>query len=653
MKKEEIITLLKNDTVKTLDSMEKESILKIIDYLNKKYYVNNVSLVSDQLYDFIREYYNKRFSTKLEQVGAPIKNNSRKVKLPYYMGSLDKIKPSTNTFNKWVSEYPGPYMYSYKIDGVSALIYKKLGKVYMYTRGDGIDGQDISHCIEYIGINTNNMIEGDAIRGELVMSKENFKKISDKMANARNAVSGIINTKKPDQNMLKLVDFLAYWVISPQLKSSDQLKYIEKKEFIPRSVYYGMSKNLTIDFLSDLLIKGRTDYKYEIDGIVVIDDSKIYPQEIGKNPSYGFAFKQVLGDQIAESTIIDVIWEISKDKYIKPKIKIDTVELLGSEITYATAFNAKYIVDNVIGPGAVVKIIKSGDVIPYIQEIIKKADSGKPKMPSIKYEWNETGVDILAKELDQENMNKIIVKKLAYFFTTLDIRFMAEGTIQKFVDNGYNDLWKILIANKNDLQKINGLGTTIIDKLYDSINNGLEGRQIYQIMGASQIFGRGIGVKKIKLITDSYPNILDIYKENGKEHTKKLINSISGFEDKTTLKIIDNMDDFIIYLNKFLKIKPNLLINKPIKKIKDNIQKIVNNKLEKYYGKIIVFTGFRDKDIEIELENNGSKISNTVSKKTDYVIAKDINEDSNKIQKAIELNINLISKDEFYKSIGK
>jgi NAD-dependent DNA ligase len=648
MKIKEVIELLKTDTENTLKILDEKALLKIIKHLSDKYYNDNISLVSDEIFDYIKEYYENMAKTKIKEVGAPIKGKNGKAKLPFYMGSLDKIKPSTNTFDKWINEYTGPYVLSYKLDGISSLLYKKDGKVYMFTRGDGIEGQDISHLIEHIGINTSKLVEGDAIRGELVMTKDNFKKIADKMSNARNAVSGIINTKKPDSKMLKLIDFVAYWVLSPQLTASSQLKYIEKKEFVPRSVDYVIKKKITIDELSDMLIKGRKDYKYEIDGVVVIDDSKIYPQEIGQNPSYGFAFKQVLTDQIAESMVVDVIWEISKDKYIKPKIKINTIELLGSEITYATAFNAKYIVDNKIGPGAIVKIIKSGDVIPYIQEVIKKAEN--PKMPSINYSWNETRVDLIAEDLDEENMNKIIVKKLVYFFATLGIPFMGEGTIQKFVNNGYDDLWKILSADKKELQSIEGLGITIINKIYNSMNEGLEGRNLAEIMAASQLLGRGIGVKKFKAITDDYPNILDIYKEKGKDHTIKLINSINGFENKTTTKIVDNLDDFINYLNKFLKIKPNLL-----KSAKKQKTEEANSKydLTKYVGKTIVFTGFRDKDIETELEKIGAKITGSVSKNTNLVVASDISEESNKVQKAKELGIELLSKEQFFDLIKK
>jgi DNA ligase (NAD+) len=660
MKISQVIKSIQNDPDEILDSLDKTNLKKLIDYLLDKYHNENKSLVSDQLFDYIKEYYEKKFNNKIKEVGSQIKSingNTNKVKLPHWMGSLDKIKPSTGTFNKWVEEYTGPYVLSYKLDGISALLCKTNGQVKMYTRGNGIEGQDISQCIDLIGINISKLIDGDAIRGELVMSKENFKKIADKMANPRNAVAGIINTKIPDPTMLKLVDFVAYWNLEPNFKCSEQLKYIEKKKFNPIVVHYSLKNKITIDMLSEMLIDGRKNYKYEIDGVVVIDDSKYYPQETGSNPPWGFAFKQILTDQIAESTVVDVIWEISKDKYIKPKIKIDTVELLGSEITFATAFNAKYIVDNVIGPGAIVKIIKSGDVIPYIQEILKPADLAKPKMPSIKYEWNETKVDIIAIDLDEENMNKIIVKKLAYFFVTLDIRYMGEGTIEKFVANGYNDLHKILKADKNSLYKIDGLGMKSIDKIYESIDAGLIGKEIYEIMGASQIFGRGIGTRKFKLIINDYPDIIQIYKTNGKDYTRKLINAVNGFDSKTTTKIIDNFDEFIIFLNNLIKIKPNLLKEPDTKtniktNTKTNTETISsNNKLKEFEGKTIVFTGFRDKDIESQLEDIGVKLTSSISKNTDLVIAADPNEESNKIIKAKELKIKILSKEEFYNKI--
>ena len=127
----------------------------------------------------------------------------------------------------------------------------------------------------------------------------------------------------------------------------------------------------------------------------------------------------------------------------------------------------------------------------------------------------------------------------------------------------------------------------------------------------------------------------------------------SGFEEKTTSKIVDNLDNFIVFLNKFLKIKPNLLTktnNTTNNTINKNVQDL---NLTDYQNKTIVFTGFRDKDIESELEKIGAKITNSISKNTNLLVAADIDENSNKINKAIELNVEIMSKEQFYKSIGK
>ncbi len=642
------------DEPSKLDELAEEEYSKLVKYLQKAYFNKNTSLVSDKLFDYIKDNYETKFKKKLTDVGATIMKNKTKIKLPHYMGSLDKIKPSMSEFTKWVSKYSGPYILSYKLDGISALVNKVDNKISMYTRGNGIYGQDISHVLEYININTDLLKNNDAIRGELIISKKNFETIKEKMANARNAVSGIINSKNPDKDMLKLIDFVAYWVIEPELKQSEQMKYIKKKEIT--MVDYISIKQMTIDFLSEMLSKGRKEYKYEIDGVVVIDDSKIYTQIEGENPDYGFAFKQVLTDQIAETIVVDVLWEISKDGYLKPKIKIETVELLGSEITYATAFNAKYIFDNNIGPGSVIKIIKSGDVIPYIHEILTSSESGKPKMPSIKYKWNETNVDIIAEDLDEENMAKIIIKKLLYFFESLDIKFMGEGMITKFVEAGYDDLWKILEADKDKLSKIDGLGKKSVDKIYESINEGIKNRHIYDLMAASQIFGRGIGAKKFKLIIDVYPNVIEIFNKEGYEHTLKLINAINGFENKTSIKVVDNLKSFETWLNNLLKLKKDALfkMNRNANSLENDAElKKYSEKIKDYSNKTVVFTGFRDKDVEIILEKLGTKITNSISKNTDILVASNPDENTAKINKAKELDVKIISKEQFYKLIKK
>lgn len=662
------IASVKTDPVSTLKLIKNsQDIENIIKYLSDWYYNKNESLISDQLFDVITEFYELHFKKKMV-IGANYNDqgDGLKVKLPIYMGSLDKIKPSSKIFNKWINKYPGPYILSFKLDGISALLYKKNSKIYFYTRGDGFYGQDITRHIKYLNINTSKLLEDDAIRGELIMSKENFKKIANECTNPRSTVSGLINAKKSNIELLKLVDFVAYWTISPELISSDQLKYIETKEFVPRSVDYVIKNKITLNEPSEMLLEGRKNHKYEIDGIVVIDNSKIYNQEVGTNPAHGFAFKQVLMDQMCEATVIDVIWKISGTKYIKPKIQIDPIELLGSTIEFATAHNAKYISDNNIGPGSVIIIVKSGDVIPYIHEILKPSETGKPKMPSIEYEWNETCVDIIAINLTEETSQQVVIRNLTTFFSSLDIKFISESTITKLVSAGFDDLWKILTADKKQLYDIEGLGKKSINRIFDSIDNGLINRELYEIMGASQAFGRGFGKTKVKLITDVHPNIVDMYTNTNKTDIAKLVSVIHGFDKKSVNRFVDGLNDWIIFYDKLILLKPNVIKKiLPHTNIKINDPATSKYNLLDFVNKKIVFTGFRDNELQKEFEKFGCIFSTSVSSNTDYLIAlsADINQDikKNKIADAITINnspkytkkIIIMSKEEFYKKITK
>ena len=173
---------------------------------------------------------------------------------------------------------------------------------------------------------------------------------------------------------------------SAQMKTLDQLNV--------NNVYYEIADDILNEFLSDKLVEWREKYLYEMDGVIVINN-KIYDR-VNHNPDHAFAFKMVLSDQIAEAKVIDVIWRPSKDGYIKPKVRIEPIRLGGVRIEYATGFNAAYIKNNKIGVGAMIKLIRSGDVIPYIMETIVPATH--VKMPDLSYKWNKTRVDIVLKK---------------------------------------------------------------------------------------------------------------------------------------------------------------------------------------------------------------------------------------------------------------
>ena len=153
-----------------------------------------------------------------------IKLEKDKVKLPYEMWSMNKIKPDINEINKFKKKYKGPYIISAKIDGVSALYSTENGKNKLYTRGNGTHGQNIDHLIEYLNLPK---IENITVRGELIIKEKVFiEKYGDNYSNSRNFIAGLVNRKKisnEDKKMFKTIDFVAYELIVPEnLKPSDQ-----------------------------------------------------------------------------------------------------------------------------------------------------------------------------------------------------------------------------------------------------------------------------------------------------------------------------------------------------------------------------------------------------------------------------------------------
>jgi NAD-dependent DNA ligase len=198
-------------------------------------YHNETPIMTDTEYDILFEQVKKSDpqNSILKQTGAPLPSlEKNKVTLPYFMGSMDKIKPDTDALIQWKKKFTGPYVISCKLDGVSGLYTVETNPnpiCKLYTRGDGKVGQDISHLIPYLrlpNINTKTMV---AIRGEFIVSKENFKKYNQ-YANPRNMVAGIINqkSKNMDTDILKDVDFVAYELVTPLKKASEQLSILKE-----------------------------------------------------------------------------------------------------------------------------------------------------------------------------------------------------------------------------------------------------------------------------------------------------------------------------------------------------------------------------------------------------------------------------------------
>ena len=157
-----------------------------------------------------------------------------------------------------------------------------------------------------------------------------------------------------------------------------------------------------------------------------------------RNPKFAFAFKMVFDDQKAQSVVRDVVWTPSKDGFLKPVIYITPIEIAGTIIGKATAFNAKYIKKNMIGVGAKVEMIRSGDAIPHIVRVISPA--AKPKMPSVPYHWNETNVDVILDNIVENTT--VREKRMLRFFKSLDVEGLGPGNIKRLIKAGFDNVVK-------------------------------------------------------------------------------------------------------------------------------------------------------------------------------------------------------------------
>jgi NAD-dependent DNA ligase len=209
-------------------------------------------------------------------------------------------------------------------------------------------------------------------------------------------VAGIINQKQISAKISD-INFVAYEVIKPILNPKEQMDFLTnnlKTEYVLNR----LESNISNELLSQLLIDFRKLYQYEIDGIIVTNNQIYERPKILANPEHAFAFKMILSDQIAEAQVVDVIWTPSKDGYLKPRVQILPINLNGVRIEYATGFNGAFIKDHKIGVGAIIQLIRSGDVIPHIMSVTVPAIEAK--MPSQSYKWNETKVDIILENID-------------------------------------------------------------------------------------------------------------------------------------------------------------------------------------------------------------------------------------------------------------
>ena len=424
-------------------------------------------------------------------------------------------------------------------------------------------------------------------------------------------------------------------MLYPKYKQSKQFEALEKTGI--DIVDYEVINNADDDIMKEQYIERKVESKYDVDGVVIVDNLRAY-ETTDAYPDHARAFKMQLDSDTVIATVKAIEWDISMDGYIKPRVRIDPVELSGVTVTYATGFNAKFININKLGAGAKVKLARSGDVIPYIIAVTKIAKSGEAQMPTYGYEWNDTHVDVIVDPDDEDAVKIIKQKQLSHFFNTMGIKHLGGSTLEKFVDIEIDTVEKILKANASHLTKLEGVGEKLVKKIYGEIIRSFEEVELPVFMAASHLFGRGLGVRKLNDVVSMYPNILS--EKWTKTEMKENILLVSGFANKTADLFATNFGKFKQFYGKISKI-----FN--LSRFENVESKITGNLFEDMK---IVFTGHRNKEIEDFIKKNGGKITSSVSKNTEMVVhADEADTSTSKFVKANDLGVKLMSISAFKK----
>lgn len=353
--------------------MTQEELKAKITEANKAYRLGR-PVMSDQAFDDLCEAYEAMVSPQeYAAFRDSLHEETGKVKHPYIMGSLDKIKAEEPAeLDKWLKQYvQGSMSVSAKVDGISCRVHFEGGTfASATTRGDGTAGVDCTDKVALIGRGLPTAIGVKTamdVRGELVIRNEDFAKLPAGFSNPRNACAGIINQKTPDPNLLRRVSFVAYEIMGGKLTKGEQFMLLTSLGF---DCAWNIQINPRLPNIVDALtVAAKNDYGYPTDGLVL--SSVDYKAENRYRPFAQVAFK--INQLTAETEIIDVEWsDPSKDGRITPVAILRPVTIAGSTISRVTLNNLDWIKNMGVDLGCKIQLVKSGDVIPKIVKVLKQ-----------------------------------------------------------------------------------------------------------------------------------------------------------------------------------------------------------------------------------------------------------------------------------------
>ena len=663
-------------------NLKKEYLKKIkeINLHNKYYFEKNSPKISDYEYDKLKKEIidiEKRnpeilsnYSPTLKVGYTPSKNFKKSVHREKMLSLSNAFsKDDLVNFEKKIlnflnleTNYKLEYSVEPKIDGISAsLTYKNGLLINGVSRGDGTSGEIITENLKTIKdipkkIEINNFPKDIDIRGEVFIENKDFQKISLDFANPRNAASGSLRQKDPNQTKKIPLKFIAY-----SYGYIDKLNFFKQSDFISLLNKWGFKTNKSNKIISGIekLIENyrsfenkRFKIEYDLDGLVYkINDIKLQKRLgfVANAPRWAIAHK--FSAKSSYSEIINIDIQIGRTGALTPVAKIKPVNIGGVLVSNASLHNEDEITRKDIRIGDTVKIERAGDVIPHVisVDLTKRNSKSKKyifpnKCPScgsqiIKEYNNLTKKYDAVKRCTSEGFEceKIAIEKLKHFISkdALNIEGLGKKVVEKFWDlNFIRYPYDIFNLNYQKIEKLDGWGSTSVSNLKYSIENSKK------ISLEKLIYGLGIrhiGQENAKLISENVVKIENLVKIDENYEFGQFLN-------------IDGIGETQV---KSLKIFFSNSTNREIIK-KLNTQLKVTSTVKRKDGKLknnsFMITGKLDSisraEIKSIIEKNSGKILSTVTNKLDYLIIGK-NPTSKKLKKAQELKIKILTQEKF------
>ena len=661
--------------------------IKLIKRYNKSYYDKSNPEISDKEYDKLKNeilvlesnynYLNSKFSPS-KIVGFKPSKNFKKFQHKVPMLSLsnafseEDLKNFEKKIFNFLSEdknFKISYSAEPKIDGISASLSYKNGKLEKgLSRGDGKEGEDITLNLSTINDIPKKIIAKDFpeeidIRGEVFIKNSDFKNLKDKFANPRNAASGSLRQKNPEDTKKIPLNFIAYtYGFEKGLNIKSQSDFLEKLNewgFKTNSLNKLISgvKNLILNY--NEIEKQRANLDFDIDGIVYkINDFDLQKRlgNIANAPRWAVAHKFSSSKGISE--ILDIDIQVGRTGALTPVAKIKPINIGGVIVSNATLHNEDEINRKDIRKGDIAVIERAGDVIPHILSVDKQKRSKNSKKFIFPKNCPSCGSETIkefnkvTKKVDAVRRcssegyycDKISIEKLKHFVSKE--AFNIDGFGKKIVEGFWKkklikfpqDIFKL---EYNKIEKLEGWGKLSVENLKYSIN------QKKQISLERFIFSLGIrhiGLENAKLLSKhfiSFSNFKNLSQSNKYDDLINLdgigetqINSIKiFFSNYLNIKILDELEKILTINNVTVTKSNGILKNKSF---------LVTGKLN----------GISRAEVKSLIEENSGTTVSSVTNKLNYLIIGD-KPTKRKVESAKQLKIKIIDQAEFLKMLNK